>query len=133
MRLHPAQLGNWRSVAVFTLEQPLDLMGLTVLFGANGSGKTNLLEAVARLLDAVAGPAGLREAIRVDRRGGPDDGRYPGLLVLELDRWREPEQPDGQILWTLFTNPAVESALLDEASWAVVPETVRRQLDELRA
>jgi energy-coupling factor transporter ATP-binding protein EcfA2 len=132
MRLHPVQLGNWRSVAVFTLEQPLDLMGLTVLFGANGSGKTNILEAVARLLDAVAGPVGLREAIRVDRRGGPDGGRYPGLLVLELDRWREPGQPDAQILWTLFTNPAVESVLLDEESWAAVPETVRRQLDELR-
>jgi len=133
MRLHPARLGNWRSVAVFTLEQPLDLMGLTVLFGANGSGKTNILEAVARLLDAVARPEGLREAIRVDRRGGSDDGRYPGLLVLELDRWREPDQPDGQLLWTLFTNPAVEGVLLDEASWAAVPETVRRQLDELRA
>ena len=133
MRLHPARLGNWRSVAVFTLEQPLDLMGLTVLFGANGSGKTNILEAVARLLDAVARPEGLREAIRVDRRGESEDGRYPGLLVLELDRWREPDQPDGQLLWTLFTNPAVEGVLLDEASWAAVPETVRRQLDELRA
>ncbi len=132
MRLHPARLGNWRSVAVFTLEQPLDLMGLTVLFGANGSGKTNILEAVARLLDAVARPEGLREAIRVDRRGGSEDGRYPGLLVLELDRWREADQPDGQILWTLFTNPAVEGVLLDEAGWAAVPETVRRQIDELR-
>src|SRR5579884_1658434 len=132
MRLHPAQLGNWRSVAVFTLEQPLDLMGVTVLFGVNGSGKTNILEAVARLLDAVARPVGLREAIRVDRRAAPDDGPYPGLLVLELDRWREPDQPDGQILWTLLTNPAVETVLLDEASWAAVPETVREQIDELR-
>jgi len=132
MRLHPAQLGNWRSVAVFTLEQPLDLMGVTVLFGANGSGKTNILEAVARLLDAVARPAGLREAIRVDRRATAEDGRYPGLLVVELDRWREPDQPDGQILWTLLTNPAVEAVLLDEGGWAAVPETVRRQLDELR-
>jgi energy-coupling factor transporter ATP-binding protein EcfA2 len=132
MRLHPAQLGNWRSVAVFTLEQPLDLMGVTVLFGPNGSGKTNILEAVARLLDAVARPAGLREAIRVDPRAASEDGRYPGLLVVELDRWRDADQPDGQILWTLFTNPAVEYVLLDEAGWAAVPETVRRQLDELR-
>ena len=85
MRLHPAQLGNWRSVALFSLEQPLDLMGLTVLFGANGTGKTNILEAIAGLLDAVARPEGLRDAIRVDRTR-PDEGRYPGFLVVEFDR-----------------------------------------------
>jgi energy-coupling factor transporter ATP-binding protein EcfA2 len=131
MRLHPAQLGNWRSVALFSLEQPLDLMGLTVLFGANGSGKTNILEAIAGLLDAVARPEGLRDAIRVDRRR-PDEGRYPGFLVVEFDRWRDDDQPDRQILWTLFTNPGVEGVLLDEESWRSVPGTVRDQLDELR-
>ena len=131
MRLHPAQLGNWRSVALFSLEQPLDLMGLTVLFGANGSGKTNILEAIAGLIDAVARPEGLRGAIRVDRRR-PDEGHYPGFLVVEFDRWRDDDQPDRQILWTLFTNPGVEGVLLDEDSWRSVPETVRDQLDEMR-
>src|SRR5438874_12350607 len=103
MRLHPAQLGNWRSVALFSLEQPLDLMGLTVLFGANGTGNTNILEAIAGLLDAVARPESLRDAIRVDRTPR-DAGPYPGFLVVACDCWRCEYTADTPSLRALFNN-----------------------------
>lgn len=114
MEILRIELGAYRSIAVI---QSIDGSGLdpsriSVLFGANGAGKSNVLECIAWIFSNAA----TGEAPPNTRLGGsseiPED-RFPGRAVIRLNHWREEGSIEQQLLWKILTNPDTR----DSAFW----------------
>ncbi|HWG55948.1 MAG TPA: AAA family ATPase [Gaiellaceae bacterium] len=126
-------LGEYRSVGIFTLpDDGFDLGAITILYGKNGSGKTNILEALAHLFEWTGGTAGLTGVLR--KPGTAVEGpAYPGSLVVELDRWREDSTLDQALLWRFLTNERARDVLLSYEDAARLPADAEAALDALFA
>ena len=82
---------------------PIDFGRITVLFGPNGSGKTNLLEAVAWTFQNVLSEEP-RSSPQPRLHGAAPEEAMSAFISLELDRWHEEGSIDQRIAWELLAD-----------------------------
>lgn len=111
MELLSLQIGSWRSISGLDLEPS----ALTVLFGGNDAGKSNLLDALEELFG--------------ESTGG-DDYLQIGHALFRLDGADVPGHPDQSFLLSLLRYREPQGSLVDAAGVAADPGFFRSALKQ---
>src|SRR5947208_16481169 len=98
MRLVKFEFDDWRLIQ----QQELPASGLVVLFGANSSGKTSVLEAVEEILTR-------NRRRRFDPAQGQGEVPTSGYVWFELDGANVPGNPDAELHRSLKTGEMTEA------------------------
>jgi energy-coupling factor transporter ATP-binding protein EcfA2 len=95
--------GPYRSIGFPSLRGGIDASKINVIFGANGAGKSNLLESIYLQFPP---DRAIEEMVSEIRPGGTRTDAHIGSLTIQLDRWTE-DEAERQALWNLLTDPGM--------------------------
>jgi energy-coupling factor transporter ATP-binding protein EcfA2 len=99
--------GQYRTIGIVSAD--IDLERLTVVFGANGSGKSNLLESIAWSFEDAASNNWTNPRPRP--AGSPDEDSVPASINVWFDEWDVGGSSDERIVRALLTHPLTAAAL----------------------
>jgi ABC-type Na+ transport system ATPase subunit NatA len=122
LRHYPAH--DYKSVWDRTAE--IDLSQITIVFGSNGAGKTNLLEAIAWTFEDAASEWFTEPRPRAG--GAAPAEALPGMVYVQLDRSDEPSSIDHEIAWKLLTHAHTAHAMGFTTGWEKPSSPARSEL-----
>jgi hypothetical protein len=135
MRIVSFSLGEHRSV--HAPAHHLDPAGVTVLFGPNGVGKTNILESIALLIDYLKQEELLKNLVRRERFRRKDEAddawEYLGYAVVAFDEWDDEGSHDHFALHAFLLHDAIGQLLLEYETWENVKDSTLTERDRLEA